>query len=201
MTTDPSDCPQCGEWRDSPQADCAKCGYAPITLVASLTADRVAVAMNTAQIKPSELALGHDLRPVARRLIAALASGVGPKTAIPTAAALGALVDATRAARHRHSDRDVGHFDAEVALELPAAFLRMGWRLIPADALDRHGVGMVDKLGVSCLCDAAFSFESGAAPGGWVAFNLHLRTAIGGVPAGAPGPIYPVCVPASAQKR
>jgi hypothetical protein len=24
---DPSDCPRCGEWRDSPIADCGSCGY------------------------------------------------------------------------------------------------------------------------------------------------------------------------------
>jgi hypothetical protein len=41
-------------------------------------------------------------------------------------------------------------------------------------ALDGHGVGMVDKQGVSCLCDADFSFGSG----GWVAFNTHLRAAL-----------------------
>ena len=27
LTTDPSDCPICGEWRDAPDADCANCGY------------------------------------------------------------------------------------------------------------------------------------------------------------------------------
>jgi hypothetical protein len=27
MTPDPSDCPVCGEWRDSPDGDCAGCGY------------------------------------------------------------------------------------------------------------------------------------------------------------------------------
>jgi hypothetical protein len=27
--SDLSDCPQCGEWRDGPRADCANCGYSP----------------------------------------------------------------------------------------------------------------------------------------------------------------------------
>lgn len=34
--------------------------------------DVVAAAINTTQIQPSELKLGHDLRPVARRFLAAL---------------------------------------------------------------------------------------------------------------------------------
>ena len=34
--------------------------------------DVVAAAINTTQIKPSEITLGHDLRPVARRFLAAL---------------------------------------------------------------------------------------------------------------------------------
>jgi hypothetical protein len=30
LTTDPSDCPRCGEWRDNPTADCANCGLDPM---------------------------------------------------------------------------------------------------------------------------------------------------------------------------
>jgi hypothetical protein len=41
----------------------------------ALAADVVAAAINATQIKPSELALGHDLLPVARRFLAALPPG------------------------------------------------------------------------------------------------------------------------------
>ena len=37
--------------------------------------DVVAAAINATQIQPSEIALGHDLRPVARRFLAALPPG------------------------------------------------------------------------------------------------------------------------------
>jgi len=41
----------------------------------ALAVDVVAEAINQTQIKPSEIALGHDLRPVARRFLAALPPG------------------------------------------------------------------------------------------------------------------------------
>lgn len=41
----------------------------PVVLDAPLTVDVIATALNAAQVKPHEIALGRDLRPVARRLI------------------------------------------------------------------------------------------------------------------------------------
>jgi hypothetical protein len=34
----------------------------------------------------------------------------------------------------------------------------------------RHGVGIVDRRGPQCICDADFPYDRG----GWVAFNRHL---------------------------
>ena len=61
--------------------------------------DVVAAAINTTQIKPSELALGRDLRPVARRFLAALPSGWVPVDAERLATAMwkcGVQVDGGR---------------------------------------------------------------------------------------------------------
>ena len=53
-------------------------------------------------------------------------------------------------------------------------------------ASERHGVGMVDKWGVACLCEAGFLFGDD----GWVAFNANMRAALAPPPPGARRIVY-----------